>query len=150
MDKNLEEIARVAEQFQLETDRHFGDWEHSFRSALMMLVFNKFGRGDNLAGYSLREVLPAMLRYHDVYCNDEGEHWVDFEPSAEDDDCLELMNWYNCSMEEYSHKAILREQMITFFSMPENNKSKKVRELMATAGVVARIFHECSRRGRSS
>jgi len=76
LDMKLENVVKLAEEFQEDKDRHFGITRSDFRTLLMRLIWEKipgsiFRGWDILNDVKLREVTLDMLRYQDAGFNDE-------------------------------------------------------------------------------
>lgn len=76
----LDEIVRLAEEFQEKNNRHFGITRNDFSNLLIKLIWEKFpgkilDASRHLINVTLKEVALKMLSFEDTHFNDEGENW---------------------------------------------------------------------------
>jgi len=114
MNMELEEIICRVESFQSSSDRHFGISRYDFRNAINMLSFNIYhetGIGNYKEMLAIKPLLKnwicPILQYDDVYFNDEGEHWCEFERKSPSPKNLKMRKFFtvNC---DHSKKDVLR------------------------------------------
>jgi len=145
-DITLDEALLRLEFWQWREDRHFGISQHDMRGAFMQIQFwtadyprreEDLDQEERLWVTSLRDWIPYMLRYHDVYCNDESEHWHEkrhrgglYKPGEA------------CSFRNY--------EMRKFFSRSESREPGGVMRFLGRLGTDREIMYRCSRPGPSS
>lgn len=93
MSRPFENVVKSAENYTRLFNRQFGISESDFRSAILNLFFLHSGRqlGDYLEDLSTGEMCPQILlkegihyisMFREVFFNDEGETFLDFETSS--------------------------------------------------------------------
>jgi hypothetical protein len=145
IENRLEDLAEKVISWQTKHARIFGVSDHDYMNALMMLVFSDQVPDRSLSDFykfSFRQIIPEILNYHEVYMNDEGEHWI---RTVEYDD-RELSRFFGLDRQAYETKLYARESMKEFF---KNNKygpnsSKEISEFIANQGITEKVLMDCS------
>jgi hypothetical protein len=80
-DITLEELFGRVTKYQIENNLVFGVDEQDFSSSIAKLVFLELGllnlnKIDAFFKLTFKEIIPVMLKFKEVYFNDEGEHWI--------------------------------------------------------------------------
>jgi hypothetical protein len=148
----LDRIASAAEKFQEEKDRHFGVFRSDFRVMLLLLILDEQSLALDPDTVTLGEIIPPMLRHHDVYSNDSDTCWAhEGGEVAEDDyEFLAIERWYGLSREEYRQKQALKQAMKELFAGEPRPGPEQVRQFLASHDLDERLLHHCSRPGASS
>lgn len=139
-------IAKKAEQFQKSTKRRFGVTDEDFTAAIFMLTFHE-GLLDNpdkdLERLLLSDIIPLILKYDEIYFNDEGEHW----------NCLNVYEdgqfdcWYPYAAGEKRLKQAFQKKARRLFS-PGNMSTLnqlKVCSFLKENTSTDQLLFECSR-----
>ena len=140
----LDEALFRLEHWQRAEDRHFGISQDDMRSAFGMLWFRNYPRPNGPYEFdeicqktTLQEWIPYVLRYYELYCNDEGEHWHEKEDHS--------------GLFEAGQAASFRNyEMRKFFREPVSRDSIEVMRFLKRLGVGADILFRCSRSGDRS
>jgi len=145
----MAELISAIVDYQKRSGRDFGESEEDYLLACFQLVNFET---DLLTGYmdfeefkrlAFRQIIPEMLRFTEVYMNDEGEHWL--ENKNLDDETIE--RFFRLDRKGFEAKMQLREEMIEFFanlsgSGPED--AILVTDFMARNGITEKILENCS------
>jgi hypothetical protein len=146
---DLEEMIQKAEEFQNNNNRHFGISRSDFRGLFWMLLNWELGIKKEFNQVRLSDVISNILDYHDVYFNDEGEHWTrrDNEISV-----YEIFHryWYGYDKNEYCEKVTIKKRMKEFFKNQRNPDPKVVIQVLDRLKFDDNILYQCSRTGESS
>ena len=110
----LEEVICRAEAYQKSSDCHFGITRDDFRNAFSILSFETYheaGFGDYeemlMERPLLQHWIDPILNYEDIYFNDEGEHWCDYEKSLPSETNLKMRNFFTDKC-NHSPEIVLR------------------------------------------
>jgi hypothetical protein len=133
---NIGDIIIRCEDYQRKTKRHFGTDIHDFKMAFFWLGINlkvfKFAdfkeeSRDTFSNITLKDWIPHILNYADIYFNDEGLSW---DP-------------------EYSEKpvSVINHQIREFFRNPDNCVSGKIRDYFEKFGKSSDILESFSNPG---
>lgn len=154
---SLEEIIRRVENFQEVHNRHFGISRSDFRGLFNMLLSWELrikSFFDEIDDIKLIDIIPDIIKYHDAYFNDEGEHW------AKDDNYFldEKINysfiehWFGYDHNKYLEKLEINQKCKMFFDYHKiaTVPSDVVKEFMEEMKITDDILYSCSRHGDSS
>ncbi len=153
---SLGEVIRRVENYQEVQNRHFGISRSDFRGLFQMLISWELGIksfGDELDDIKLSYIITEILKYHDGYFNDEGEHWTkDYNGQHEEIDYRLIEYRFGYNKEEYQEKLKLKEEMERFFGQQPNGAihPKLVRKFMKEIKITDSILSHCARPGSSS
>jgi len=148
IDITLEELFAGVIEYQTQNNRIFGVSDEDYRSACFFLVafegrlLSNFMDFDEFNRLTFREIIPEMLRFHEVYMNDEGEHWLE---EAEHNDAF-IEQFYGLDRKGYVAKIRQKEEMQVFFRNcgDESVEQKKVADFMSNYGITKQVLEECS------
>ena len=98
----LEEVICRAEAYQKASDRHFGISRSDFRNAIYMLSFITYHE-TGLGNYEeilaknplLKDWIVPILRYEDIYFNDEGEHWCEYKGTSQSPTNIKMRKFFS-------------------------------------------------------
>jgi len=142
----LDEALLRLEQWQRQENRHFGISQFDMRGAFLQMQFwfsdfpkraGVYDQEETIRVTTLREWIPYMLRFHDLYCNDESEHWYE--------------KIHRCGLFEVGQASSFRNhEMRKFFRNSESRDPDKVMRFLGRLGIGPEIMFRCSRSGESS
>ncbi len=159
LDTPLGEIITAVETWQREQGRRIGETPEDFLEVLIFLLL--FEPGDPkipvakslqdsyqaMRALPLQAMLPKLLSYDHVYCNDEGSHWTRLASPADGIHEQELFEvCYGGDEAAYREKRRLREHMRPFFATdikPPN--PKEVQTFLTVHGISETLLWERSR-----
>jgi hypothetical protein len=145
----MEELISAIMDYQKRSCRIFGESDEDYLLACFHLVnfettllarymdFEEFNR------LTFRQIIPEMLRFTEMYVNDEGEHWL--ENRNLNNETIE--RFFGLDRKGFDSKMQLREEMIEFFGNLPGNGPEDVRlvtDFMARKGITAQILIKCS------
>ena len=141
---SLRELNNRANQFQEEHDSYFGDSGGDFREALVMLAYHYRGHYDLELDFPLWPLIPTLLDFREVYCNDEGCDWnKGNEPASQEEfDKTDLAYFSNLKWEEYCRKATTKQAMLKLFAQGACPKPEQVLGFLASAGYDSSLLGE--------
>lgn len=146
---DLEKMIRLAEEFQDNNIRHFGISRSDFRCLFWKLLHWELGIKKEFNQVSLSDVISNILYYHDVYFNDEGEHWTTRDNEISDyEECYHY--WYGYDKNEYCDKVTSKKLLIKFFKNQRNPDPTMVMQFLDRLKFDDNILYQCSRIGESS
>ena len=142
---SLRELFRKVEEFQNLNSRIFGTSDEDFSSSIRVLLFSEMSivlNEECLDKITFKEIIPEMLKYNDVYFNDEGEHWC--EKSDYDDRAIYRL--FGIDRKGIEAKILTQKAMISFFSQCKIEKIKpiQVAEFMQIQDITYRVLEDCS------
>jgi hypothetical protein len=137
--KNITEIISLAENYQVENNRHFGTTRDDFRNLFYLLGVSLEAVTYNdiledkawkiLTEISLQNWISNILEYKDTYFNDEGASWCESE----------------------THEVSDKNQLMRdFFSNRTNLDSDEVIDFLTKNSFSRDALETCSRPGESS
>ena len=152
---SVEEISLLTENYQTQSNRHFGISRNDFRSLFMKLIIFEMkipGVMENLGVVKLADIIPEILKYHYVHFNDEGEHWFKAELFGRESDPRQIEYWFGYNEKEYNTKKILMQSLKEFFKDVRYNTihPEAVRRFMDQMNLGSSVLSACSRPGSSS
>ena len=153
---SIEEVISRVENYQEVQNRHFGISKDDFRNLFYMFVNFELGIrsiDDGIDNLILSDIITDILKYQDVYFNDEGEYWTKrIEVSADETDYSFIETWYSYDKKETQMKVAIRQKMKEFFQQQEITalKPKSVKKFMDETGITDDILYQCSQSGESS
>jgi len=146
---DLEKMIRLAEEFQNNNNRHFGISRSDFRCLFWNLLHWDLGIKKEFNQVNLSEIILNILGYHDVYFNDEGEHWT-----TRDNEipvykkCYHY--WYGYDKNEYCDKFTTKKLLIKVFKNQRNPDPTIVIQFLDRLKFDDDILYQCSIAGESS
>ena len=121
LDLNAAELILRVETFQNTGKRYFGISEHDFRNALYKLIFSHASLDEleeKVRSEKLRDLVPIILDHHELYLNDEGEHWITSKAQGEKNlQDWQINCWYGCDREDYQKRKELLKKLKVLFTV---------------------------------
>jgi hypothetical protein len=105
-------------EFQVVNHRIFGESDEDYQNACIFLAIfesQSLRCKPDIAEFNrlrFRDIIPEMLLYHEVYMNDEGDHWTE-DINYKD---RQLERFFGLDRKEYQKKMELRQAMRDFFT----------------------------------
>ena len=146
---HLDKMIKKAEEFQDNNNRHFGISRSDFRCLFWMLLNWELGIKKEFNQVGLSDVISNILDYHDVYFNDEGEHWTGIDNEISDYGIFHRY-WYGYDKNEYCEKVTTKKIMIEFFKNQKYPDPTIVMQFLNRLKFNDNILYQCSRVGESS
>ena len=115
-----------------------------------MLLHWELGIKKEFNQIRLSDVISNILDYHDVYFNDEGEHWTGRDNEISDYEKCDHYYWYGYDKNEYCKKVMIKKIMKEFFKNQRNPDSTIVMQFLDRLKFNDNILYQCSREGESS
>jgi hypothetical protein len=148
IDITLEELFAGVMEYQTHNNRIFGVSDEDYRAACFFLAAfesNLLSQSmdiDEINRLKFRQIIPDMLRFNEVYMNDEGEHWIE---EAEHEDWF-IERFYGLDRKGYDAKTELKNAMADFFRncRVESIEQEWVAAFMTEQGLTEHILEECS------
>jgi hypothetical protein len=146
---SLEEVIVEIDAFQNINIRHFGSSRSDLRVLFMVLAEFELCLDKNLDEITLAEVISDILRYHDVYFNDEGSHWILPDADTSGYKTLRLYLEYNRFYDyprsvlkaRIEGKRILRE----FFGKKRDYNPGIIMDLLTSINYGYEVLFHCTR-----
>jgi len=142
----LSELFHRIEKFQENHNRHFGLSRNDFRGlfrALISLELGFMNFSENIGEIRFRNIISQVLKYHNAYFNDEGEHWDKYN--------IKINKLSMQEHEKYRNKLRTKRLMQNFFKKNNDEYSIVcVKEFMQQLGLSIDLLYRCSRPGKSS
>ncbi len=112
----LNKLSQLAEEYQIANQRIIGSTDTDYSSALASIVFlnmkfEEFIDYERIMKKQFKEIIELMLKYDEVYMNDEGEYWS----NRNNYDADYLLRYFNLNPKEYEIKLQTKEAMKVFF-----------------------------------
>jgi hypothetical protein len=148
IDISLEELFAGVMEYQTRNNRIFGVSNEDYRAACFHLAAfegnlqSKFIDLNKFSQLTFRQIIPQMLRFNEVYKNDEGEHWLE---KAEHEDWF-IEQFYGLTRKGYEAKMQLKNALTDFFKNCQDEliEQKKITDFMTKHGITFHILEECS------
>jgi hypothetical protein len=147
---DLEKMIQKAEEFQNNNNRHFGISRSDFRCLFWMLLNWELGIKKEFNQVRLSDIISNILDYHDVYFNDEGEHWTGRDNEISDYEKCDHYYWYGYDKNEYCKKVLIKKIMKEFFKNQISPDPTIVMQFLDRLKFDDDILYQCSRSGESS
>jgi len=139
---SMKELSEKVNQWQTENNRIFGITPNDYTNALILLVMDELNPKDWLTDFqslTFHELIPKILKYNEVYFNDEGEHWMETVQYEE----WQLNQFFGVDQNEYESKLRLKEAMTLFFNSRPTD-GNRVKNFMVEQKIGNNILTSCS------